>query len=246
MRPEDSLDFKALSPSLEPQQNQFGQWIGKSVNFHPPTLPPLHHKGVWVSLRPLSEDDHETLFSGYGHDEAYWTYMPIGPFPTRACFTQCLSHLAQNGFHFMAILDHSHPTPQAAGFCAYMRQDSQAGSLEIGSIALGPRLQRSRAATEALYLVINAAFEAGFRRFEWKCDQLNQPSVKAALRLGFRYEGTFRNAMVIKGRRRDTAWFSIILEEWPLTKTCLEDWLDIGNFHADGRQIRALSDIILG
>jgi RimJ/RimL family protein N-acetyltransferase len=123
-----------------------------------------------------------------------------------------------------------------------MRIDPAMGSIEVGSIAYSPRLQRSRAATETMYLMMRRAFdELGYRRYEWKCDALNKPSRKAAERLGFRFEGIFRQAVVYKGRNRDTAWYSIVDREWRALKGAFERWLDPANFDGEGRQRESLS-----
>jgi RimJ/RimL family protein N-acetyltransferase len=240
-----SPDPFKLCPSLNPRQNEYGLWVGKSVHLTPRDLPNLNHQGQTVRLRELAQSDHRLLFDQFGQDASFWTYMPIGPFSSVSDLSDCLTSLSQNGFHFMAITPKSNQYNSLEGFFAYMRQDAAAGSIEIGSIALGPTLKKTRPATEALYLAMHAAFEAGYRRFEWKCDQLNIPSIKAALRLGFQFEGVFRNASFIKGRRRDTAWFSVIAEDWPKTKMRLEKWLDNKNFDLCGKQILSLSDIAM-
>jgi RimJ/RimL family protein N-acetyltransferase len=127
-----------------------------------------------------------------------------------------------------------------------MRIDPPAGSIEVGHIALSPLLQRSPAATEAMYLMMRHAFELGYRRYEWKCDSLNENSRNAAVRLGFSHEGTFRQATVYKGRSRDTAWYSVIDSEWPLLREAFERWLAPENFDASGRQRTRLADLRRG
>jgi RimJ/RimL family protein N-acetyltransferase len=131
---------------------------------------------------------------------------------------------------------------RAVGVASYLAIDPENGTIEIGSINYSPRLQRRPAATEAMYLLMRRVFdELGYRRYEWKCDSLNAPSRAAAQRLGFRYEGVFRQAVVYKGRSRDTAWYSVIDGEWPLLRPAFERWLDPSNFDADGRQHAALA-----
>lgn len=130
---------------------------------------------------------------------------------------------------------------RAVGMASYLRIAPSAGSIEVGAICFSPALARTTAATEAMYLMADAVFEAGYRRYEWKCDSLNAASKAAALRLGFTYEGTFRNALVYKGRSRDTDWLSITDAEWPSRRAALVDWLDPTNFDATGAQIRPLS-----
>ena len=136
---------------------------------------------------------------------------------------------------------------RAAGRASYMRIDPAQGSIEVGSIQYGAALARTRAATEAMYLLARHAFEdLGYRRYEWKCDSLNEPSRAAARRLGFTYEGRFRQAMVYRGRNRDTDWFSITDAEWPRLRTAYDAWLDPANFDADGRQQQSLSVLVGG
>ena len=132
---------------------------------------------------------------------------------------------------------------RAAGVASYLRIDPPAGSIEVGHIAFAPPLQRTPAATEALFLLIRQAFELGYRRFEWKCDALNAPSRAAAARLGLSFEGIFRQATVYKRRNRDTAWFAAIDREWPALKAAFEQWLDPANFDEQGRQRARLSDL---
>ena len=143
---------------------------------------------------------------------------------------------------FFAILDRADGKP--AGVASYLRITPASGSIEVGHIHDAPRLQRSPAATEAMYLLMQRAFELGYRRYEWKCDALNAPSRAAALRLGFQYEGLFRQAVIYKGRNRDTTWFSIIDGEWPRLKRAYEQWLAPENFDGGGRQKRGLSELI--
>jgi RimJ/RimL family protein N-acetyltransferase len=143
---------------------------------------------------------------------------------------------------FFALVAKSHGDP--AGVASYLNIAPAAGSIEVGHIHYSPRLQRTPAATEAMYLMMKQAFELGYRRYEWKCDSLNTPSRAAALRLGFHYEGLFRQAVVYKQRNRDTAWFSIIDSEWPRLKEAYQQWLAVANFDPQGRQLRALGEFI--
>jgi RimJ/RimL family protein N-acetyltransferase len=169
-----------------------------------------------------------------------WTYMGYGPFAQAQDYTAWAEAAARGEdplFH--AIVDRR--SDRAVGVTAYLRIEPAVGVLEVGHIAYAPALQRTAAATEAMYLLLRRAFdELGYRRYEWKCDALNAPSRAAALRLGFRFEGIFRQATVYKGRNRDTAWYSIIDREWPARRAAFEAWLDPLNFTADGRQIRPL------
>ncbi len=129
----------------------------------------------------------------------------------------------------------------AAGLASYLRIAPAAGTIEVGHIHLAPALQRTRAATEAMFLMMRQAFDLGYRRYEWKCDALNAVSRRAAERLGFTYEGTFRHHLVYKGRNRDTAWYAIVDADWPPVRAAYEAWLDPANFDRDGRQRRPLA-----
>jgi RimJ/RimL family protein N-acetyltransferase len=132
----------------------------------------------------------------------------------------------------------------AAGYASYMRMDPAQGVIEVGNILLSPALQRTTAATEAMYLMACHIFEdLGYRRYEWKCNSKNEPSRRAALRLGFTFEGIFRQHMVVKGQNRDTAWFSMLDKEWPARKSSFEAWLDPANFDGDGRQRKSLAQL---
>ncbi len=168
-----------------------------------------------------------------------WTYLPYGPFATRADYHAWVATGSASADPlFFAIVDQA--TGRPAGVAAYLRIDPANGVIEIGHLAYSPALQRTTAATEAMYLMIRRVFELGYRRCEWKCNALNAPSRAAALRLGFTHEGTFRQAMVTKGRNRDTDWFSIIDAEWPARRAEFERWLSPDNFAADGRQLTPL------
>ena len=202
--------------------------------------------GRVVSIVPLDPVAHaDALFkSACGEkNEALWLYLFEGPFATRAAFD---SHLQQKASSedplFFAILDKS--SGDAVGYAAYMRIEPTHRVIEVGSILYTPRLQRTIGATEAMYLMARHVFEdLGYRRYEWKCNALNAPSRRAALRLGFTFEGIFRQHMIIKGRNRDTAWFSMLDLEWPKRKAAFERWLAPSNFDANGRQKVSLSEI---
>jgi len=202
--------------------------------------------GRVVSVVPLESIAHgEALFDGTRgeQNEQLWLYLFEGPFPARAAFD---SHLEQKARSedplFFAILDRS--SGDAVGYAAYMRIEPAHRVIEVGSILFTPRLQRTIGATETMYLMARHVFEdLGYRRYEWKCNALNAPSRSAALRLGFTFEGVFRQHMVIKGRNRDTAWFSMLDSEWPKRKAAFEHWLDPSNFDAKGRQRISLSTL---
>ena len=203
-----------------------------------PDLRPLH--GRWVRLDPVSVARHaQSLFNsfhGLDPDGDVWTWMPYGPFDDLDSFAAWLEGREKSRDPwFYAIIDRK--SGEARGMASYLRADPANGAIEIGHIWFAPGLQRTREATEAIYLLIRHAFDdLGVRRLEWKCDALNQPSRDAAKRFGFVFEGIFRQHYIIKGRNRDTAWFSIIDKEWPKIRKGFEAWLADDNFDAEGRQ----------
>ena len=222
-----------------------GQPIGCALpGFRPPPRPPRAPlEGRWCRVEPLSAAVHGAdLWNAYAEDAEgrVWTYLANGPFRSDAEFAAFIaSREPATDPLFFAIVDSA--TGRAAGMASYLRIEPAHGSIEVGHLAFSPRLQRTRAATEAMYLMMRQAFELGYRRYEWKCDALNAPSRRAAERLGFLYEGTFRQATVYKGRNRDTAWYSVIDAEWPARAAAFEAWLDPANFDAAGRQRQPLS-----
>ena len=172
-----------------------------------------------------------------------WTYLPYGPFPQFEEYRDFVEQAASRDDPLVHTIIERR-SGCAVGVASLMRIDPSAGVIEVGGINYAPPLQRTPAATEAMYLMMRRVFdELGYRRYEWKCDSLNAPSRAAALRLGFRYEGMFRQATVYKARNRDTCWFSILDSEWPGLKTAFECWLDPDNFDATGRQRQNLSSI---
>ena len=225
--------------------NALGQPIGRALpGFQPPPRPPrVPLAGRWCRIEPLSAAVHGAdLWNAYAEDVEgrVWTYLASGPFRSDAEFAAFIaSREPATDPLFFAIVDAA--TGRAGGMASYLRIEPAHGSIEVGHLAFSPRLQRTRAATEAMYLMMRQAFELGYRRYEWKCDALNAPSRRAAERLGFLYEGTFRQATVYKGRNRDTAWYSVIDAEWPARAAAFEAWLDPANFDAAGRQRRPLS-----
>lgn len=233
-----------ISDSLMPHVNTFGQAIGRPiVDFALCSkLPDENLVGHYARVSPLKESDLSQLFDTLNADAASWTYMPHGPFKDLPEFTKIIDDYNHNkGFQTFVIRDKDADAP--LGMASYMRYDLTNGTVEVGFVSFSNKLRRSRIATDAMYLMMKHAFDHGFRRYEWKCDQLNTPSVQAALRLGFSFEGVFRNAIVYKGRRRDTAWFSVIIEDWPKVQKRLELWLDPSNFEADGQQKSSLSTL---
>ena len=168
-------------------------------------------------------------------DGRNWTYLPYGPFATEDDYLGWLNGVAAASdpmFHTIVDL----ASGEAVGVASYLRIDPAAGSIEVGHINYSPKLQRTVAATEAMYLMMQRAFDLGYRRYEWKCHALNAPSRAAAQRFGFSYEGIFRQARVDKGRNRDTAWYAAIDREWPALDAAFRRWLDPANFDEKGRQ----------
>ena len=211
----------------------------------PPTPPRETITGRYVSLVPLNAKDHATdLFAAFAKDKtgANWTWRMQEPFETEAALTAWLRAIERDeAMIYFAYVDHA--TSKATGNGAFMSMMPAGGSIEIGSIMLGPALQRTRAGTEALMLMIRWAFDAGYRRVEWTCDPLNAASMHAAERLGFSYEALFRQAYVTKGRNRDKAIFAITDADWQNLKVVYDSWLDAANFAADGEQLSRLSDL---
>ncbi|MCB1407671.1 MAG: GNAT family N-acetyltransferase [Rhodobacteraceae bacterium] len=205
-------------------------------------------KGRYVTLEPVAWAHRDELFDAYVEDRAnaMWRYLPVGPFADAAAYGAWLdsARLAFDPLHFAIRMADG----RLGGTLSLMRIDPRAGSIETGWLTFAPRLQRSREATEAVYRLMEWAFTAGYRRFEWKCNAANRASRRAAQRFGLSYEGVFRQAAVVKGENRDTAWFAAIDAEWPALKAAFETWLDPGNFDATGQQhqsLAALTDPIL-
>jgi RimJ/RimL family protein N-acetyltransferase len=171
-----------------------------------------------------------------------WTYLGYGPFATLGDYRAwALESAAGSDPLYYAIVEKAAAT--AVSVASYLRIDAAIGTIEVGHLAYSPPLQRTAAATEAMFLMMDNAFALGYRRYEWKCNALNAPSRAAAQRLGFSYEGVFRQARIDKGRNRDTAWYAIIDKEWPPLQAAYRQWLSPGNFDAKGRHRRRLSDL---
>lgn len=218
--------------------------IGEYLQGWNPAAPPTGARltGRTASLRRLTSDDARPLFARLHSAKAPqdWLYMPVGPFTSEAEFTDwCTSVAAADDPLFYAMVTNEDDTP--FGFCSLMNIKPEGGSIEIGFVMVAPQYQKSTAFTEAMYLMARHAFDLGYRRYEWKCDALNHRSRRAAHRLGFSYEGLFRQAVVIKGRNRDTKWFSIIDSEWPELDKLYARWLDPLNFDEHGQQKLSLS-----
>jgi RimJ/RimL family protein N-acetyltransferase len=230
-------------------KNAFGQPIGESVlnwTARPaPSRAPM--EGRYCRLEPLQAEAHAAaLYDAYGEfpNESNWTYLPYGPFASVSEYADWIGEIesVDDPIPF-AIRARADDRP--VGVAAYLRVNPPQGSIEVGHLCYSPTLQRTAAATEAMYLMMRHAFaEIGYRRYEWKCDSRNAASRAAAQRLGFRYEGIFRQAMVIKGRNRDTAWFSILDTEWPEIRVALERWLEPSNFDGAGRQQKRLQALM--
>jgi RimJ/RimL family protein N-acetyltransferase len=226
-------------------ENEFGQPVGPEVPDWTGASRPerIVHTGRACQLEPLSVDHSAELWEAIqlDPDGANWTYSPaVKPSGRDEC-DRFVAQIAASGDPlYFAVRDLG--TGKPAGWATFMRIDPPAGVIEVGSIHYTEALKRTVAATEAMYLMMRHAFEdLGYRRYEWKCHSLNEPSKRAAERYGFVYEGTFRQAMVLKGRSRDTTWYSIIDSEWPAVKAGFEAWLDPANFDATGQQIKSLS-----
>jgi RimJ/RimL family protein N-acetyltransferase len=232
---------------MEPARNSLDQWIGFPLpNWVPPPVPPrAPMEGRYCRLEPLDPVRHAAdLFEADAADVdgRSWTYLAYGPFPDFRSYVNWLeTNCLGDDPLFFAVVDQADGRP--AGLVSYFRISPASGSIEVGHIHYSPRLQRRPAATEAMFLMMQQAFEAGYRRYEWKCDALNTPSRAAAQRLGLSFEGFFRQATVYKGRNRDTAWYAAIDAEWPALREAFLAWLDPANFDDQGQQRARLSDL---
>ncbi len=199
--------------------------------------------GTYAKVVPFDLETHSRqLYDLNSVDDAIWDYMPQGPFSSFEDYRDWMienAHGADPMFHTIINLE----TGRAEGVATYLRIAPSAGSIEVGFITYSPALQRTRAGTEAMILMMRRAFELGYRRYEWKCNALNQPSRRLAMRLGMSFEGVFRQAAVVKGRNRDTAWYAAIDKDWPEIKGAFDTWLSPQNFDEDGRQLTSLSDL---
>jgi RimJ/RimL family protein N-acetyltransferase len=225
--------------------NDLGQAIGAPITDWQTRARPVRTSltGQYCTLVPLEPERHaEALYAAFATDPdgKNWTYLPVGPFADLADFNHWLmSACGTPDPLFYAIIDQR--TRRAVGMAALMRIDPTVGVVEVGHIHFSPLLQRTPLATEAMFLLMQRVFdELGYRRYEWKCDNFNAPSKRAAQRLGFQFEGIFRQAIVYKGRTRDTAWFSVIDSDWPALQGAFQRWLQATNFDADGRQKQTL------
>jgi len=227
--------------------NKYGQTLGESLeSWTPPEAPStITATGHFCRLEPLNAKAHASdLYAANSEDitPESWTYLPYGPFISEQEYTQWLTEQTNKpDQRFYSIIDLR--TEKPVGLAAYLNIKPNAGSIEVGHLKFSPKMQRTPLSTEAMYLMMAHAFDLGYRRYEWKCNNYNEPSKKAALRLGFEFEGVFRQALIVKGHNRDTAWFSVIDAEWPLLKTGFEQWLSPDNFDEGGQQVERLIDI---
>ena len=224
---------------------QAGKFGAPVPGWTPPPAPDALEvlDGRHVRLERLDADAHAAdLHRAMGVDDGLWDYMPYGPFGSAARYHRWIKDSTQGRDpRFFALRDRA--GGHCGGVAAFLRIAPEAGSIEVGHICLAPEMQRTPAATEAIYLMMGWAFSQGYRRFEWKCDARNLPSRRAAERLGLSFEGVFRQAGVVKGRNRDTAWFAAIDSEWSALQAAFEAWLDPRNFTSEGRQRERLSDL---
>lgn len=201
-------------------------------------------EGGYCQLMLLDPGAHAAdLFDAFAEDtdNTDWVYLPYGPFDSPSALKAWLEEIARKSDPlFYTVMDRQ---SKAVGVASYLRITPASGSIEVGHIHFSPQLQTTPAATEAMYLMMRHAFALGYRRYEWKCDALNQRSRRAALRLGLSFEGVFRQATLYKGRNRDTAWYATIDLEWPQLKAAFEAWLDPANFDDSGQQKQSLSDL---
>ena len=219
-----------------------GETVEKPLaSWIPPSLPiRAAIKGRYTTLEPVERAHVRGLREAHAEDSenAMWSYLPVGPFD-EVGYTAWVDAARQghDPLHFAVRMQDG----RLGGTLSLMRMKPSAGSIETGWLTFAPRLQRTREATEAVFLLMKWAFESGYRRFEWKCDAANAASRRSAERFGFSYEGVFRQATVVKGRNRDTAWFAAIDAEWPALKSAFDTWLSPDNFDEDGRQKQSLA-----
>ena len=230
-------------PEARPEDRPEDRPVGAPVpGWTPPPAPPrIALEGRYVLVEPIDPGRHAAdLFEANAVSDEIWDYLPYGPFDTVDAYRAWLARDCMGDdplYH--AIIDLA--DGKAKGVASYLRITPASGSIEVGHINYSKPLQRTRAGTEAMHLMMKNAFGLGYRRYEWKCDALNAPSRRLARRLGLSYEGIFRQATVVKGRNRDTAWFAAIDKEWPALDAAFSEWLDPANFDADGRQKTSLS-----
>lgn len=233
---------------MQHEINNLGQPVGVGIpDWNPPQMPSGESmEGRFCRLERLDPDLHAaSLFSAYALDAEgrMWTYLPYGPFATFEIYRAWMENTCRaSDTLFYAVIDKK--TNKAVGVASYKRIDPRNGSIEVGHLAYSPILQRSPAATDAMYLMMEQAFSLGYRRYEWNCNALNATSRAAAQRLGLSFEGVFRQAAIRKGRSRDTAWYAAIDTEWPALRDAFLRWLSPDNFDEQGRQKIRLSALM--
>ncbi len=234
--------------------NELGQPIGDALpDWVAPSWPPREAMtGRFCALRPLQAGDAQALWDAFADDTdgRGWTYLGQGPYARFEDFAAWVAaSAASEDPQFYTLLTTAEPSDndaepnRVAGVASFLRIAPAAGTIEVGHIHFAPRLQQTPAATEAMFLMMQRAFALGYRRYEWKCDALNAPSRRAAQRFGFSYEGLFRQALVYKGRNRDTAWYACIDREWPALRAAYESWLAPDNFDEQDRQRVSLASL---
>lgn len=225
----------ALAARTAAQLMDLRDWV-------PPNRP-VHEelKGRYATLEPLSHAHIPELWAAHAGTPEVWHYIPAGPFDSEAALGAWVDQvrISPDPMQFAVRME----SGRVGGTLSLLRINPASGSIEVGYIVFTPVLQKTREATEAIYLTLKWAFEAGYRRFEWKCDAANLPSRRAAQRFGLSFEGVFRQATVVKGRNRDTAWFAAIDAEWPALQAAFETWLDPSNFEPAGQQKQRLADM---
>jgi RimJ/RimL family protein N-acetyltransferase len=231
---------------MEHELNHLPQPVGPAVSGWTPSPWPARESlmGRLARLEPLNVERHAAdLYAANCVDAAgrMWTYLSYGPFASFDVYAAWMRGITLgNDPLFYAIVDRAQG--RAVGVAAYLRIDPPNGVIEIGHLAYSPRLQRTPIATETVYLMLEQVFLLGYRRCEWKCDALNAPSRAAAQRLGFNFEGIFRQAAIYKGRSRDTAWYAVLDRDWPALRSGFQRWLDPANIDERGRQRKRLAD----
>ena len=227
--------------------NETNYPIGESIPgwTEPPFMPRETMQGRYCRLEPLDARRHaDDLFTANSQDRngLGWTYLAYGPFDSLNVYRDWIESVCRRSDpQFYSMIDAD--SGKSLGVASYLRIAPEHGSIEVGHIHYSPALRGTTAATESMYLMMRRAFELGYRRYEWKCDSLNLKSRQAAQRLGFSFEGVFRQATVYKGRNRDTAWFAVIDREWPALERAYQSWLAPSNFDSDGKQVRRLSEL---
>jgi RimJ/RimL family protein N-acetyltransferase len=231
-----------ISFALDPSGNRIGVVAGPVTAARPDDSTLV---GDRVRLERLSVEHSPDLWEAFAATQSttLWTYMPQGPFDSETAQRDWIRSVEESADPFFyAIIDVA--TDRAVGIASYLRIDPANGVIEVGYLSFSGALQRTPSATEAMHLMAKNAFDRGFRRYEWKCNVLNAPSISAAERLGFSFEGVFRNAVLVKGHNRDTAWFAFTDADWNGgIRAAHERWLATSNFDADGNQVERLADL---